>query len=228
MPNNAPMKLASLIFIALAAITPSILGQDRTPTWFVFLVKGDNPPKAAPDEISQYQKAHIDNFKRLFDEGKLVTAGPLQDKTQVKRGIVVFCVRTKEEVIGGFAADPYVQKGFMKVEAFAVIPEYGKLNTSGIDPTGIVENRIAILEGASLNAPPEVHDQHLAYLQKEGPKVGLAFYGKLSGPQSVRGVALFKGKDDQAITAWLEQAPLVKAGTLKCTLMPQWLSQGVL
>ena len=115
--NNRRVKLASLIFFALAAITSSIQGQDRTPTWFVFLVKGDNPPKAAPDEISQCQKAHLDNFKRLFNEGKLVTAGPLQDKTQVKRGIVVFCVRTSEEVLAAFGADPYVQKGFMKVEA---------------------------------------------------------------------------------------------------------------
>ena len=209
------MKIAPLILVALVSMFTIL---DKTAAHLVrVLGEGDNPPRPLRTKSASI-KAHLNNF-RLFEEAGDAVRSRIR---QVKRGIVVFCVKTSEEVIAAFGADPYVQKGFMKAEAFAVTPEFGKLNISGIDPTGIVENRIAILESASPNAPPEVHDQHLAYLQKEGPKVELAFYGKLSGPQSIRGIALFRGKDDSAITAWLEQAPLVKAGTLKYTLMPQW------
>jgi len=214
------------------AMTASTQEVEPKPTWFVFLVTGDNPPKANQEEIAEYQKAHLNNFKRLFGEGKLLTAGPLQDKAKIKRGIVVFSVKTKAEVIEGFKPDPYIQKGFMKVEAFPLSVEFGRLNTAAINPNAIVENRIVVFEAGDPKSEPakptNLNHQHLAYLRQSGPKAGLSFYASLADAGSVRAVALFKGKDDAPILEWLKAAPLVRSGQLRFSVMPQWLSDGVL
>lgn len=221
------MKLLILASILLYSVMPTSTEPENKPTWLIFLVTGDNPPKASDEEIQKYQMAHIDNFKRLFGEGKLLTAGPMKDQTKKKRGITIFCVKTKEEALAGFEPDPYVQKGFMKTEPISLKPQFGRINTKNIDPNGIVENRIAIFETASPSAKIDPSAES-AYVKSTEPKVELAFFATAGESKTIRAIALFRGKDDATITSWLDNDPAIKSGALKYTLMPQWLAKGIL
>lgn len=218
--------------LGLTLMTTALQDQQSKPTFFIFLVKGKNPPQATQDEIGKYQMAHIENFKRLHAEGKLATAGPLADPTQHKRGIIVLTVKSKSEIPPLFEPDPYVAKGFMDVEALPLSIEFGKINTSGIDPAGIEENRIVVFTAGALNSDSAstrlARLRHLDHIRKDGTKSGLAFYASLSDSPDIRAVALFRGKKDKEILDWIKKDPLVKNGTLKATKMPQWLSKGVL
>lgn len=198
----------------------------------MFLVTGKNAPTATPEEIGQYQTAHLQNFKRLFEEGKLATAGPMADPDKSKRGIVVLSVEKKSMIPGLFASDPYIAKGFMEVEALPMKVEFGKINTSSIDPNGIEENRIVVFTAGAVNpdtaSTRSAKIRHLEHVRNGGKKAGLAFYASLSASPDMRAVALFKGKNDKAISDWLKKDPLIKSGVLKATKMRQWLSKGVL
>jgi uncharacterized protein YciI len=223
------------LICAIAALSggPILHEQEAMkPTFFVFLVAGKNPPQATAEEVGKYQMAHLDNFKRLFGEGKLLTAGPLGDPAKQKRGIVVLTVPDKGAVKDCFGPDPYVQKGFMDVQALGMKVEFGKINTEAIDPQGIVENRIVVFTAGNLNPDSAsvraTRLKHLDHIKQGGTKAGLAFYASLSDSADIRAVALFRGTNDKEILAWLKKDPLVKNGTLKATKMPQWLSKGAL
>jgi uncharacterized protein YciI len=224
--------IATLCLAAVAMGSTMIQAQANKPTFFIFLVRAANPPKATEAEITEYQNAHIGNFKRLFQEGKLLTAGPMSDPTQSKRGIVILSVPKMEDIAEAFVPDPYVSKGFMNVQAFPVKVEFGKINTEGIDPNGIVENRIVIFsKGQLIPDSPELtyaRKLHLEHIKTDGPAVGLAFFANLTNSPDLRAVALFKGKDDAAIQAWIDADPLIKNGTMKAVKMPQFLGKGVL
>jgi len=217
--------LTSLIFSTVAMQASA--APHNPATFFIFLVRAPNPPKATKEEIEGYQTAHINNFKRLYGMGKLLTAGPMQDPTQQKRGIVVFCVDKEKEVLESFAPDPYVQKGFMNVEVHSIKPQFGKFGIDGIDPNGIVENRIAVFEVGDSKTKMDAK-AHLDYVRSADPKVELAFFGDLGKSKSLKAVALFRGKDDATIKSWLDSDPFVKSGVWKYVLMPQWLSKGIL
>lgn len=220
-----------MLLTALAAITLSGT-QTMTPTYFAFLVTGKNPPKASPEEIQKYQMAHIDNFKRLFGENKLMTAGPCADPEKTKRGIVILAVKSEKEIAECFKPDPYISMGFMEVKAMKMTVQFGQINTSDIDPNGIEENRIVVFTSGAVTADSSslrtTRRKHLDHIRTAGSKAGLAFYASLSDSADLRAVALFKGKDDEKILAWIKKDPLVKNGTLKATKFPQWLGKGVL
>ncbi|MCO6489172.1 MAG: hypothetical protein J5I98_12185 [Phaeodactylibacter sp.] len=72
-------------------------------------------------EAARLQRAHLDNIRRLAEEGKLVLAGPFMDNGEV-RGIYVFDVRTIEEAEALTATDPSIQAGRLVME---LRPWYG-------------------------------------------------------------------------------------------------------
>ena len=71
--------------------------------------------------ISQLQKAHLKNITRLFDEGKLILAGPFLDD-QPLRGIFIFDVASLEEAKELTSTDPAVKAGTLIMELH---PWYG-------------------------------------------------------------------------------------------------------
>jgi uncharacterized protein len=88
--------------------------------FMVFLSEG---PNRSHDSITaaRIQEAHLDNITRLFDEKKLVLAGPFLDEGEV-RGIFILDVPTLEEAQKLTQSDPAVQAGRLKME---IRPWYG-------------------------------------------------------------------------------------------------------
>lgn len=80
-------------------------------------------PKRDQDEKTamELQRAHLDNIRRLADEGVLVLAGPFLDRGEL-RGIYVFDVATVEEARELTESDPAVQAGRLAMELH---PWYG-------------------------------------------------------------------------------------------------------
>ena len=61
---------------------------------------------------------HMKNINRLANEGKLLTAGPLEKNSQNYRGIYVFNVSTLEEAKQLVATDPAIQSKALDFDLF--------------------------------------------------------------------------------------------------------------
>ena len=85
-----------------------------------FLKAGPNRSQSKED-AAKIQKAHMDNIKRMAEEGKLVVAGPFMDDGDI-RGIYIFDVPTVEEARALTETDPAIQAGRLAMELH---PWYG-------------------------------------------------------------------------------------------------------
>ena len=72
-------------------------------------------------EAARLQQAHLDNIKRMAEEGSLLLAGPFLDNGEV-RGIYIFDVRTIAEAEALTNTDPAIQAGSLVMELH---PWYG-------------------------------------------------------------------------------------------------------
>lgn len=223
---NACRLLVSICLLALAACMQAPEKKAATPenVWFIFLETG----KRTPDDkalVEQMQRGHIDNFKRLFGEKKLFAAGPLQDPSGHKRGIVVVKAPSKEELVAYFQADDYVKGGYMALNAVPSIAHQA-LATEGIDASGIEEVRIIQILRTSTNANGGNTRANRAFLQSLVDKgvVG-AWYSMEAGP--VAEVLFSRTTDTRMLEDAFAQYPASKSGGATVAVWRQWLSKGV-
>ena len=82
--------------------------------WFVMLVKG---PTRSQDSVTaaKLQEGHMDNMRKMNEDGKLKVAGPFGDDGNW-RGIFIFDCETKEEVLKLLAQDPAIAAGRLAYE----------------------------------------------------------------------------------------------------------------
>ncbi|WP_428225561.1 YciI family protein [Flavobacterium sp.] len=84
---------------------------------YVFcLLKTGSNTTATPEEKQKYFKGHMDNIKRLADEGKLVVAGPFMKNDKAYRGIFILNCATIEEAQKLVETDPAVVAKIFEVE----------------------------------------------------------------------------------------------------------------
>lgn len=93
---------------------------DPPPQWamrtYVLVLIYRGPTKFESDEENDaMQRAHLANNARLYEEGKLILAGPFRDKTDL-RGIFLFDSESVEEVAGWCNEDPGIRSGWLRVE----------------------------------------------------------------------------------------------------------------
>jgi uncharacterized protein YciI len=78
------------------------------------LFRGPNRP-ADPEKVEELFRGHMANSARMYEAGKLLIAGPLLDKEDL-RGIWIFDSDSVDEVKELVAGDPAVQNGMFRVE----------------------------------------------------------------------------------------------------------------
>lgn len=191
--------------------------------WFIFLETG----RATPDDreaVMAMQRGHIDNFKRLFAEGKLLAAGPMADPSRSKRGLVLVRAANRAELMAYFQPDAYVREGYMQVNAVPALARRA-VYTEGIDAARVEEIRIVLI-----GRPPVASDASTAMSRQvllqglvERGTVG-AWYTLQTGP--VAEVLLARSTD----TAMLESAlaPYAATGSgVTVQVWRQWISPGV-
>ncbi|MEJ6003451.1 YciI family protein [Paucibacter soli] len=211
------MQRRSLLLAPAFLAWPTVRAQQTRQDWFIFLETGKPTP---PDKeaVAAMQRGHIENFKRLFAEGKLFAAGPLLDPARVKRGIVVVKAASMEELIGYFQPDEYVREGYMTLNAQPATIQRA-LHHEGIDPEGIEEVRIALLGRPAQADMAEAAARH-AHLQTllDSGQIG-AWYSPQQGP--VAEVLFARGTDSAALESALAAYP-------GAAVWRQWLGKRVL
>lgn len=138
-------RLLWLPLLALAAMAVPQAAPKAPKLVFVFLTKGDVKAPADQAEREAMQKAHLGNFGKQFEAKKLIAAGPVQDPTQMRRGIVILTVDEEKEVPTLFKEDPFVRNGIMKIDAGLWHADRAGIHEDKIDPNGLEENRIVVL-----------------------------------------------------------------------------------
>ena len=91
--------------------------------FMVFLKAGSNRTQDSATAV-KIQEGHLDNITSLFNEKKMVMAGPFLDDG-VYKGIFLFDVSTEEEVKKLLQTDPAVKSGRLDYE---IHPWYGPGN----------------------------------------------------------------------------------------------------
>lgn len=221
----------SFAIILLAALSACASDATLTPppapsnqTWFIFLETGKKAP-ADRALVTAMQKAHLDNFRRLFGEGKLQAAGPLRDPAGLKRGIVVVTAPTRDVMASYFTPDTYVTEGYMTLNAAPAV--IGRaLNDKDIDPTGIEEVRIVLVSRPA--SRDSARDQRVAAWMKqqvESGKLG-AWYQLKDG--AIADVAFVRTTDTTALDALFATHPAVAEKAATASVWQQWIGKGVL
>jgi hypothetical protein len=198
--------------------------------WWVFIERTPLQVTLTESQSQEMMNAHLGNFRRLFGLKKLALAGPLRDPEQKRRGIVLLTVGPREEITESFKPDLFFQQKIFSAHAIQMKPDFGQiLRNEGPDSNSIEENRLVVFERGK--------DQRADDMDKIGPArnairdgaaSGLAFHAVATGGDRVREIAVFRGKNDEAIGKWLQGDPAVASGALKATVYPQFLGKGFL
>lgn len=122
----------SLVILLVLLCTEGLKAQAQLPVEdeyqmksyiMVFLTSGPNRTHDSAT-AAKIQQGHLDNIGRLFDQKKLVLAGPFLDRGTY-RGIFILDVATADEAIVLLATDPAIQAGRLSYELH---PWYGPGN----------------------------------------------------------------------------------------------------
>ena len=211
--RELPAACAALAALSGCAALPPAGPRD----WFIFLESGRKTPddRAA---VAAMQRGHIDNFKRLFAEGRLFAAGPMRDPAGRKRGIVTVRAASLAELQGYFQPDEYVREGYLTLNAVPATA-HKALNTEGIDATRVEEVRIVQLTRPAGVGTAEARQAFLRGLVERGV-VG-AWYTLHEG--LVAEVLFARSTDTAALQAAFAGLP----GSGEVAVWAQWLSPGV-
>ena len=114
--------IISFVAIASSRSANSIAATivDTTPTyemkqyWLVLLFSGSQRSQDTAT-AAKIQKAHINNIERLAAEGKIIMAGPMGDKGNL-RGIFIMDGKDSTEIVGHIKIDSAIVTGRLRFE----------------------------------------------------------------------------------------------------------------
>jgi len=195
--------------------------------FWIFLTTGKSTTGVATEEIQTMQAAHLGNFRRLAKAGKLLTAGPLNDRKQKLRGIVVVKAATKASVQEMFKADPYVTNGFMNVEAHEVAIRSGRFVTK-LTPSEMEELRLVVFAEKEEGNPitGEARDgqaKYAAQLHKEG---ALLLVSELPSSKGLRSIWIAKPRTD--LKNLVDASPAITDMGLDVQIIPLYVGKGAI
>lgn len=224
----AMMVSMKLLFV-LAMLAISLYAIEARPikskVWFMYFMKGDGPRPTDAAEGEKMQADHIKNMQDNAKAGKLFAAGPLQDPTQMRRGITVVKAETLQGVKDCFLHDPYVQGKIMTIATVEWDVDLKRFHPA-VDPSSIVEHRLVVItrgKGMSPESPADrkAHDQTLRDLVATFHGVG----GNAKG--DLLYVSILVSTDTAAIETALRADPLIRRNILQFEILPLWMSKGV-
>jgi uncharacterized protein YciI len=94
----------------------------------VLLLRPPNPPDIPKPELDQLQDQHLANMRRLHAEGKLLKAGPTEDKSgRNVRGIFILTTDSVDQARDWVGSDPLIKRGRLVAEYLKWSVEKGTL-----------------------------------------------------------------------------------------------------
>ena len=229
----------SLLFI-LFALAGSTFTQAQTSTgakaaqyFFVLLNRPANALQLSKEAGEKLQEEHMANIRRMFDERKLVIAGPFLDDTTL-RGIFVLRAESAAQAQEWANSDPAIKAGRLVPEVHGPwMIEPGAIH-SPAQPPGMEQYTLVLMKrGEKWNpSAPEfmnVMKQHHSYVKQMIEQGSLAIAGPFPFDEQgeLRGVAIFRVGAEP--TAKLTQDdPAVKDGLVKTEIHAWGTGKGVL
>ena len=218
--------LASLI----AGFRPTQMPPNMVTMEMVFLrkVPGKNP--LTKNLAAVYQKQHLDGLMHLWEDGKAVAVGPMEDKTYA--GLVLLNTKDPNEAKEWLKDDPYVKSGYLTLD---ILP-WAFENHFQHAPKFLDVEKIwfGILERPK-NAPQysaakgnELQAGHLANITKMANNGLLAMAGPFLVDERRRGLLIFFAKDINQIKRAVAADPLIRAKRLELKLIPWWTGKGTI
>ena len=136
------MRLRLLLFLTVAALLGSAVYGHSSPTpspaagppmqfdqfILVLLVRPATSPEIPKPELDQLQAEHLATIRRLHAEGKLLKAGPTEDKSgRNVRGIFILKTDSVETARDWVGSDPLIKRGRLVAEYLKWYVEKGSL-----------------------------------------------------------------------------------------------------
>lgn len=217
----------SLLQELLAA---SLASAQEGKNYWIFLVTGKSTQGTEKSEVAKMQAAHLANFGRLHQAGKLFAAGPMGDPEKKMRGIVVATAPNLESLPELFEPDPYVKQGFLTLDPIEMEIAVGTFKKD-VDPKSITEYRLVLLEksmpdGAEIDAKAQT--DNVAYCQSIHGIDRLCFAAWLKNDKGLRrGILVFRKVDDGILKSLVDNLPAVKSQSWKATTFPLSMSDGI-
>jgi len=230
------MMRSILIALPLAFVLSCGAGEKRrsispNASW-VFLNAGPARSKKEMPEGAgkEMQSAHTANFGRLFDQGKLFTAGPLGDDGSI-RGVVVLNTVSAEEVKGCFKTDPLVQNEMLEVEQHPWLVDVNSFGPPK-SPFQMAEHTLCIVKkGKNWNlSGPEPTANAMAMMfpaLEQKHRSGELISGPFLDLSEKLGVLLFASADRDQIRSEMERSPAFKNRMVELEFHPQFLAAGL-
>lgn len=129
----AMLVLGSMAMGVAAPLPAGAAEGDMTTVYLVLLKKGPKWSAEKTDSSKAIQEAHMANIRRMWEEKKLIIAGPTEDPDL--RGIFVLQAASVEEARSLAATDPAVKAGRLTVTVYPwwvekrALPEAGSYCT---------------------------------------------------------------------------------------------------
>ncbi len=225
---------ASFVFFGLLILLScgTSEAKERDGLTWIFLNTGSNKTPLHKAEADKMLQAHLANFMRLHDLGKLLTAGPLGDNGVI-RGMVVLTTRNVDTIKEGFLPDPFVQNNYLALEYYPWLADKNKLHEPNT-PFKMKEYTLGIVKRGpnwkksqfKIQANTiEGFGRSLRALSKTGV---LAVAGPFQNSDKTLGIMLLRSADQKKLLETIQKDPSIQSGEIVCELHSQWLAEGVL
>jgi len=218
-----------LLFMALLGVSALAGARDETKCYFGFFTQREKPTVGENFDVQAAQAAHLKNLTDVMLNKGGLAAGPLNDPTKIRRGIVCFQATSVEEGLKNFVNDPFVTNKIMAVELFEWKVNPKLFNVKAADPKALTEYMLAVITPGPSKQPvnDKILGEHKSYIAGLYKSSAMRAHGEISGPTKMKEVAIFETKDADAVKEALAEDPLVKRQLLEVEVLPLWMSKGI-
>ncbi len=195
--------------------------------WMVLLMSG---PVALPaSEAAKRQAAHIANFQRLSNEGRLSLVGPTMQPKSELRGILLLQAPGRQAVIDEFGSDPYIENKNLTLRIYEFFPLRGSFVTKKADAK-MSPVRLVWTQRSPSTPLPGTTDWSRSLINQIGfytrPECPFRLAGSLGEDGEGGFFHILDTTDDAKATAAAYRLPMVSSGYLKATTSTLFLSEG--
>lgn len=195
--------------------------------WMVLLMTGPSPVPAG--EGAKRQAAHLANFQRLSDAGRLALVGPTMQPKSDLRGILMIQAAGRQQVIEEFRADPYIEHKNMELKVFEFFPLRGSFITKKPNPK-MTPVRLVWLEKTTSTPLPgseewsRVLTNQISFYNR--PECPFRLAGSLGEDAEGGFIHILDSTDDAKTSAAAFRLPLVSSGMMNARNTPLFLAEG--
>jgi len=228
--RRSPAAAAGAVLL-LGVVFPVLWAQNTdTQLYVVILKRPEKPLPQMPQQAAdQLQKDHLANFRREFDEGKLIMAGPFTEDLAI-RGIGIYRAHSNDEVTVWANSDPAVKAGRLAVELHGPLRLVNGDMQHRYDIVNLERYAMVLSHRQKTgddHPAKQAMSAHSAYLKGMFERGKLALSGVLEGDGDYAEVLIYRTESTEA-AALAAEDPLEKIGYTKAEVHDWMTSKGVL